>query len=109
QPGYLALKRKLAEIRGTGARPPSVKVPGGKILRLGMRDQRVPLLRARLGLEAGDDQTFDQRVVAAVSEFQKENGLPVSGDLNPRTVMALAPSGAENEGDIVANMERWRW
>jgi L,D-transpeptidase YcbB len=108
--GYLALKAKLAELRTSRPIVPQVKVPGGKTLKVGMRDPRVPLVRARFGLGPDSDETYDETVAAAVSDFQKENGLPVNGLLNPRTVAALGSSGsAANEGDIVANMERWRW
>ena len=110
QVGYLALKAKLAELRVSRPTVPQVKVPAGKTLKVGMRDPRVPLVRIRFGLGPDSDETYDERVAAAIADFQKENGLPVNGTLNPRTIAALASShSAENEGDIVANMERWRW
>jgi murein L,D-transpeptidase YcbB/YkuD len=110
QVGYLALKAKLAELRVSRPTVPQVKVPAGRTLKVGMRDPRVPLVRIRFGLGPDSDETYDERVAAAIADFQKENGLPVNGTLNPRTIAALASShSAENEGDIVANMERWRW
>jgi murein L,D-transpeptidase YcbB/YkuD len=110
QVGYLALKAKLAELRASRPTAPQVKVPAGKTLKVGMRDPRVPLVRIRFALGPDSDETYDERVAAAIADFQKENGLPVNGTLNPRTIAALASShSAENEGDIVANMERWRW
>jgi L,D-transpeptidase YcbB len=112
--GYLALKAKLAEIRAARPSVPQVKVPAGPSLRIGMRDPRVRLVRIRFGLGIGDseDETYDERVAAAVADFQKENGLTANGVLNRQTILALALAGvpaARNEGDIVANMERWRW
>ena len=110
QVGYLALKTKLAELRVSRPTVPQVKVPAGKTLKVGMRDPRVPLVRIRFGLGPDSDETYDERVAAAIADFQKENGLPVNGNLNPRTIAALGSAhSAENEGDIVANMERWRW
>jgi murein L,D-transpeptidase YcbB/YkuD len=110
--GYKALKARLAEIRATRPGAPMVRVPLGPALRVGMRDPRVPLIRARFGLgpAAGDQTAYDERVASAVAAFQKEKGLPVSGVLTPQTIAALSgPSPARLEGDLIANMERWRW
>ncbi|SFJ99449.1 L,D-transpeptidase family protein [Methylocapsa palsarum] len=116
QEGYIALRRKLDELRrerGPSVRAPAI--PAGPVLRVGMRDPRVPLIRARLSLDGRDDVTtedlvYDQRVASAVADFQKANGLPPSGMLTPRTISVL--SGGEPsrlEAEIIANMERWRW
>ncbi|WP_245411008.1 L,D-transpeptidase family protein [Microvirga flavescens] len=111
--GYRALKAKLAQLRENNVPRPVVHVPKGPTLRLGMRDPRVPLIRARfnLGPSSGDETAYDHTVVSAVSAFQKEKGLPTSGDLTAQTVAALDPgtSAARLEGDLIANMERWRW
>ncbi|MCW6507029.1 L,D-transpeptidase family protein [Lichenifustis flavocetrariae] len=115
QPGYAALRAKLAELR-QAAPVARAGIPLGPTLRLGMRDARVPLIRSRFGLDAAaadpspDDLVYDTKVVAAVAEFQRLNGLPASGMLTPRTIAALSggnPARLENE--LVANMERWRW
>ena len=90
-------------------------IPGGPELKVGMRDPRVSLIRARFGLDAepptnSEDLVYDTRVAAAVADFQKANGLPASGVLSARTIAALSggqPLRLENE--ILANMERWRW
>jgi L,D-transpeptidase YcbB len=114
QPAYALLREKLQELRRE--RKPLVQnpIPAGPILRVGMRDPRVPLVRARFGLdpisERSDDITYDTKVAAAVASFQRANGLPPSGILTARTVTAL--SGGEStrvEAEVVANMERWRW
>lgn len=113
---YRALRDKLAQVRRTHA--PSARelsVPTGPVLRVGMRDSRVPIIRARLSLDgdraAGPDASlYDARIAAAVADFQKANGLPNSGVLTARTAAALSgrrPAGLEAE--ILANMERWRW
>lgn len=110
-PGYRALKAKLAELRQSRPAAPMVRVPVGPALRVGMRDPRVPLIRARFGLgPAGDDTSYDERVASAVAAFQRERGLPASGVLTPKTAAALSgPSPAQLEADLIANMERWRW
>jgi L,D-transpeptidase YcbB len=108
QKPYLALREKLVELRKSAK--PDAAIPPGHTLRIGMRDPRVPLIRARLGLAAEPDRElfYDDRIGAAVADFQRENGLPPSGVLTARTLEALAePSRLENE--IIANMEEWRW
>ena len=111
-PGYKALKERLAKLRESHPSQPSVRLPRGPILRVGMKDPRVPLIRARFNLAKGaDNQTiYDERVASAVAEFQKEKGLPNTGVLNAQTVAALSgPSVAQRQSDLIANMERWRW
>ncbi|WP_096485739.1 L,D-transpeptidase family protein [Methylorubrum populi] len=124
QPGYLALKERLAGLRvGRTQGTPSVKLPDGPVLKLGMSDPRVPLLRSRFGLEAraagtldaapGESDAYDRSVADAVKDFQRSRGLPASGTLTRATVAALAnpslPKASASEADILVNMERWRW
>ena len=120
QPGYQALKAKLAEARnskGEAGKPP---IPNGQVLKYSknkkgvevlMDDPRVPALRERLGL-AGDasDITYDKKLADAVAKFQKEREFKVSGQLNSSTLDAINGPRRERGADvIVANMERWRW
>ncbi|MFZ0729510.1 MAG: L,D-transpeptidase family protein [Methylovirgula sp.] len=110
QRSYRALREKLIELRSGAKSGKSVAIPPGRSLRVGMRDPRVPLIRARFGLELAGAHIllYDARVAAAVADFQKGVGLPPSGVLTRRTVAALAdPARLENE--IIANMELWRW
>ncbi|NBJ12164.1 L,D-transpeptidase family protein [Microvirga arsenatis] len=110
--GYKALKERLAKLRENHPSQPSVRLPKGPILRVGMSDPRVPLIRARFNLTKGTDNAtvYDERVASAVAAFQKERGLPDTGVLNAQTVAALSgPSLAQRESEIIANMERWRW
>lgn len=111
--GYRALRAKLSELRA--ARPsgtPMVRVPQGPALKVGMRDPRVPLIRARFGVgpAGGDETAYDERTASAVADFQREKGLTPNGVLTRQTIAALSgPSPARVEGDLIANMERWRW
>jgi murein L,D-transpeptidase YcbB/YkuD len=111
--GYGALKQHLAELRERRPSRPMVQVPQGRALSVGMVDPRVPLIRARfnLGPAPGNQNAYDDRVASAVAAFQKERGLPASGVLTRQTIAALGggASTARLEGDLVANMERWRW
>ncbi len=113
QKAYEALREKLLQSRrwrGMAAR--DTAIPLGPVLRRGMRDPRVPLIRARLSLDdaaAAEDLVYDTRIAAAVADFQKANGLPASGNLTARTVAALSGGPSGREAEILANMERWRW
>ncbi|QFU15429.1 L,D-transpeptidase family protein [Microvirga thermotolerans] len=110
--GYRALKAQLAKLRASHPTQPSVKVPKGPTLRVGMQDERVPPIRSRLNLAkaAGDGTVYDERLASAVAAFQKEEGLADDGVLGPETLAALSgPSFARREGELIANMERWRW
>ena len=108
--GYRRLKAKLAEMREHLDDTPLVRIPAGPPLKLGMRDERVPLVRARLGLGPNEDQVFDRSTSLALADFQKKAGLPANGILSERTLAALGkPATARGEEDIVAQMERWRW
>ncbi|SFU72315.1 Murein L,D-transpeptidase YcbB/YkuD [Methylobacterium sp. 174MFSha1.1] len=113
QPGYLALKAKLASLRAQqpNRAVPMVRLPKGPALKTGMRDPRVPLIRARFGLGGATDATaYDEGVATAVASFQRQRGMKASGVLDPATVAALAgPAPDRQEADLLANMERWRW
>ncbi|MGP9822800.1 L,D-transpeptidase family protein, partial [Salinarimonas sp. NSM] len=112
--GYRHLRAALAELRAA-AEPaePMVRVPPGPVLRVGARDARVPLLRARFGMDApsqADDRVYDVALAEAVEGFQREHGLVVDGIVGNQTIAALASADpARREGDLLANMERWRW
>ncbi|MGI8568194.1 MAG: L,D-transpeptidase family protein, partial [Methylocella sp.] len=116
QKAYEALREKLLQLRGRGVAGAGAAIPAGPLLRPGMRDPRVPLVRARLGLDAAagaedgaEDLVYDTQIAAAVAGFQKANGLPASGHLTARTVAALSGGASSREAEILANMERWRW
>ena len=112
--GYKALKAKLAELRGQSAavEPQAARIPEGPILRPGMDDPRVAMVRKRLAVaDSKFDTNYDDRVFEAVKNFQLSSGLEPDGMLGPQTLRIL--NGAPRRGDrvntILANMERWRW
>jgi murein L,D-transpeptidase YcbB/YkuD len=117
---YKELKKKLAELRGQGDGPmaaigdgPTLKyVPakGKKQPEVVVEDQRVPQLRAKLGVENADDTRYDARVAEAVRRFQENADIPASGALDNRTVVALnSPKRDKQIDTVLVNMERWRW
>jgi L,D-transpeptidase YcbB len=108
-PAYVALKAKLAELRAgkEGVQPP---IANGPVLKIGMQDDRVPQVRARLGLHAGSGTTFDKDLADSVKRFQQEHELKVTGTLTAATVEALNGREPDRPIDtIIANLERWRW
>ncbi|HVZ51933.1 MAG TPA: L,D-transpeptidase family protein [Pseudolabrys sp.] len=128
QPEFKALRAALADLRKNGdapakteaEKPSPVKIADGKILRVGMKDERVIALRKRLGI-AGDKNNplYDETVRAAVTKFQEQADIGVDGNVGPATVRAL--NGGSSSGPathrslaakidtVVVNMERWRW
>lgn len=107
--GYLALKAKLAEIRGGKQDGIKQPIPGGTVLKIGMHDPRVPALREKLGL-TGDGDTYDKPLAAAVKQFQKEHDIRQTGTLTAPTLEAMnGPRPTRVVDVILANMERWRW
>ncbi|WP_158817112.1 murein L,D-transpeptidase [Methylocapsa sp. S129] len=114
QKGYRDLRDKLAQLRADNA--PVARIPTGPMLKIGMVDPRVPLIRTRFGLDAlAEGQAsgalvYDAQVAALVADFQRANGLPPSGLLTANTVQALSGgASSRQEADILANMEMWRW
>jgi murein L,D-transpeptidase YcbB/YkuD len=106
---YLALKAKLAEIRASHRGSSKTRIPNGSSLKIGMRDERVPLLRSRLDV-AGDGATYDKELADAVKKFQERHELKPTGTLDLATLEALNGRQSDRQVDIiVANMERWRW
>jgi murein L,D-transpeptidase YcbB/YkuD len=119
QPGYRALKAKLAEMRETADDTTEHRIPSGAVLRYSrdrrghetvMTDPRVPALRERLDLPAEPNSNYDAPLAMAVGKFQKANSIQVSGQLTAPTIEALnGPSRAKRMDAILATMERWRW
>ena len=116
QAGYKALKAKLAELRkdtgGDKSEWKGVRVPDGPLLRPGDRNPRVALLRKRMNVQSDEASLrYDEALVEAVKNFQKEKDLRPDGVIGPGTIAALnGKARGSNAADIVvANMLRWRW
>ena len=111
--GYKKLKAMLAQMRGKA--PAAKEIAEGQPLKLNakapMEDPRVPLLRDKLGL-TGDasDLRYDAKLAEAVKKFQRANELPVTGNLDSKTITELnGPSRDKQIDTVISNMERWRW
>ncbi len=110
-PEFMALRLALETARNNRPVASSGEpIPDGPPLRVGMRDPRVPLIRARLGLGYDAAAVYDRNVSIKVASLQRDNGLPVTGAFNATTRRALLGEGpSPEEADILANMEFWRW
>jgi L,D-transpeptidase YcbB len=127
QPGYKALKAKLAELRNGAPDVAKPVIPPGPVLKyiqgkkdkkgneitqeVLMEDPRVPALRAWFSLPATQsDTTYDKALSETIAKFQKEHNLPATGQLTQATLDVMNGPKREKTIDIVvANMERWRW
>jgi murein L,D-transpeptidase YcbB/YkuD len=118
---YRALKKKLAELRGQGDGP-VIQIADGPALKytpargrskpaVEVEDERVPQLRAKLGMaENRDDRHYDAKVAEAVRKFQWAAELKPTGVLDERTIKAINSPKRDRQIDtIIVNMERWRW
>src|SRR5262249_56045305 len=80
--------------RRGGKAPAAKEIAEGQLLKLNakapMEDPRVPLLRDKLGL-TGDasDLRYDAKLAEAIKKFQRANELPVTGNLDSKTIQEL--------------------
>ena len=120
QPQFEALRQKLIELRGgkvEEAKPAVVTIPPGPVLKFGVDNEQVALLRQRLDVPAGSNPTkFDEAVLEAVKQFQRSNGSLPDGLVGTGTRRML--NGGQHQEpvasparikQILVNMERWRW
>jgi murein L,D-transpeptidase YcbB/YkuD len=114
--GYLVLQQALQRYREIEALGGWIAIEAGESLRLGIKDERLFLLRTRL-LLSGDlispPQSNSARMeaadVIALKRFQRRYGLNPDGVMGERTLAALNVSVSDRIRQIELNMERWRW
>jgi murein L,D-transpeptidase YcbB/YkuD len=110
--GFKALKAKLAELRSDAPRAEaSDRIVTGPAIRPGAKDQRVPLLRERLGVRGkAGDIVYDKALFNAIRHIQANADIKPTGVIDNRTLAAInGPSQTQQIDRITANMERWRW
>ena len=114
-PRYARLRDALEQYREIGRAGGWPQVPKGKPLKIGARDPRVAVIRARLAA-TGDlprgavaSTTFDAGVRAGVQRFQVRHGLKPDGVVGPAEITAMNVPVTRRIGQIELNMERWRW
>ncbi|MBU1370305.1 MAG: L,D-transpeptidase family protein [Bacteroidetes bacterium] len=91
-------------------------INNGTMIKKGMEDQRLSTISERLIIlgdlkdsNANENIAYDDKLIAAVQQFQARHGLENEGNIGPQTIGALNVSIQERIEQIEANMERWRW
>ena len=113
---YPALQKALAELRRQRASASYTPLPGGELLKPGMIDARVPVLRKRLGElglsiapASGVAELYDEPLSVVVKTYQETKGLTVDGVIGVHTTRSLNTSLDDRIEQVVANLERRRW
>ncbi len=115
-PAYRRLRAAMALYRGIASEGGWQTIPAGTMLRRGMTDPRILLLRHRLGTTGdlaapaarAESEVFDEAVEAALRRFQDRHGLQVDGMAGPLTVEALNVPVEVRIAQIARNLEQRR-
>ena len=104
-PAYTELRRGLMKYKQRWGGLPQVEIPTGSVvLKAGSKDDRIPLLRKRLGL--ADGTAFDAALAKAVAEYQQAHGLKADGVVGNGTIRSLNLGADHYQRVIILNMER---
>ncbi|WP_346912630.1 L,D-transpeptidase family protein [uncultured Roseibium sp.] len=114
-PQYARLQLRLAEYRQKAAEGGFVVVPEGEVLKPGMTDGRLAVLRQRLieedylnpTIPTGD--IYEGALVDGVKEFQSYHGLEVDGVIGADTLAEMNVPIEQRLIQMELNMERRRW
>jgi len=117
---YQRGRERLKEYRAIEAAGGWPSLADGPVLKPGMSDARVPLLRQRLAITrdlpaapatavADSPDLYDANLEQAVKAFQERHGLTADGAIGPGTRAAMNVPVAERIDQIRINLERARW
>lgn len=116
-PAYAAMKKALAEARGTS--PVTLTaIEDGPIVKKGGNDARIPTVRERLEelgyvsamAEGADPTLLDAELSVQLRLFQKASSIKITGALGPQTIVALNTNGPKADTEkLLHNIERLRW
>ncbi len=111
---FKALMSALASTKSSAGEPAKrLRIPRGPVLKPGMKQTQIALLRRRLGVPVLnnliDERVYGSRLEKAVKTFQKSAGLKADGVIGLKTRFALNAPKQNRYKQIIANMERWRW
>jgi murein L,D-transpeptidase YcbB/YkuD len=113
-PFYDGLRTALDTYRQIQAAGGWSSLPGGRSLKPGAADPRVPALRERLRVEGdlaaagGEGDEYDEDMVAALQAFQDRHGLKPDGILGVRTLRALNVPVTQRIDEIRLSLDRSR-
>jgi len=115
-PQYDQLRKELVRYRAIAREGGWPMLEEGPILKEGVRDRRVPILRERLEvsgditqLKTDTKRVYNRELVEAVKRFQKRNGKDANGVLGASTVRLLNIPVERRIDQIRINLERYRW
>jgi L,D-transpeptidase YcbB len=114
-PVYLRMQEGLARLEDIAARGGWPEVPDGPVLKPGMEDARIPVLRARLQASgdlagaAPDGIRYGPELQAAVMAFQRRHGLEPDGVIGAKTLEALNRTVEARIAQMRVSLERARW
>lgn len=123
-PQYRGLVEALQKYRSIDISGGWPLVPDQTVLKPGMSDPAVPLLRERLLREGAAQETaielssdtltegaelYDDALVEAVKAFQARHGLEADGVVGPRSFASLNRTSKERVDQIRLSLERARW
>lgn len=106
---YLALRKSAV------AAPQPAIAAGGKLIKPGAADPRVPLIAAQLATigylprEAAQGNVYTPAMVAAVQRMQEDYGLKPDGVIGADALHVINQSDADRARALAVNMERLRW
>lgn len=112
---YARLKRRLAQFREKAAAGGFTPVPDGEVLKPGMSDPRLAVLKQRLieedipGAADHTGEVYDGALVEAVKTFQEYHGLATDGVIGKNTLARLNIPLQDKLIQMELNMERRRW
>jgi len=113
---YKNLKRALNKFIFLKNKNSWKSIPKGKLLKQGMYDKRVPLIKDRLiatnhllDVSKIGSNYYDPTLVEAIKEFQLHYNLNPDGTIGPNTLYELNVSVRDRIDQIKVNLERARW
>ena len=112
---YVQLKNRLSQYRQLSRSGEPDTIPAGEVIKPGMRDPRIPVIRRLLVFYTDEipsppgPETYDDTLKEEVIRFQRLNGLESLGTIGPRTLIMMNRSMKDRISCIEANMERVRW
>ena len=115
-PFYSELKAALQAFTEYDVQGGWPQIPAGEVLKPGMADKRLSVLRQRLTITGeyapetpAEADVYDVPLADAVKKFQERHGLDVDGVIGATTLAALNVKAADRVAQIKANLERARW
>lgn len=111
---YKRLKEALADLSKQDEAAYAKYLPldfGGAVIKPGSRHKNIPGLRARLGAaqQTADPVLYDDALFAALTKFQRAEGLKDDGIIGLDTLAALNRTNRDRILQLKVNMERLRW